>query len=366
MKMLIHAQTIQGKVRPIRLSEPEIFCDREKEGRSGHVGHGLCEFSPGKIIDFSPNTSDKKGVGHAMFGWMEYRISTDYGKTFGEPRKFPFSWEAFLDGIYTVAVEKVTAAPDGSVTAYCLRGTTEAVMCCEPYKTPFYVRSEDGGETWGEPKEFSPYVGRIYDAVVMPDGVVCVLQACGNNGDFLAENYRLFRSEDGGKTFWEASVLPIGNNKENAYGNLIVNPDGSLTAYLYNVNDEEHMDCAVSRDEGRTWCETFRSYVAKKIRNPQVMILDGQYILHGRAGWNERSGSGAFAFYTSSDGKEWDEGTILVEGRPACFYSNNLVLNCPDGKQRALVEYSENYHDPSPEEWWSGTCNEMHLWVESV
>ncbi len=363
MKMLIHAQTIPGKVRPIRLSEPEIFCDREREGRSGHVGHGLCETAPGRILDFSPNTSDKRGGGHAMYGWMEYRISTDWGRTFGEGRVFPFSWKSFLDGIFTVAVEKLTAGADGSVTAYCLRGSAEKPMCCEPYLTPYYVRSEDGGETWGEPKEFSPYPGRIYDAVTA-DGAAYVLQACGNVGEFPAGDYRLFRSGDNGKTFEEISVLPIGNGGGNAYGNLIVNPDGSLTAYLYNLSDEQHMDCAVSRDGGRTWDEVFRSYVANRIRNPQVMILDGQYILHGRAGENG-PGAGSFVFYTSADGREWDEGTLLSYGRPACYYSNNLVLRCPDGKERALVEYSENYQDPELGVW-SGTCNEMHLWVESA
>ena len=96
----------------------------------------------------------------------------------------------------------------------------------------------------------------------------------------------------------------------------------------------------------------------------QVGILDGQYILHGRAGENE-AGSGAFVFYTSADGILWDGGKILVDGRPACFYSNNLTIRCPDGKERMLVQYSENYNDPQPGVW-TAQCNTMHLWLESL
>lgn len=361
MKMLIHEQIIHGVVHDIHLSEPEIFCDREKEGRSGHVGHGLSEIAPGKIIDFSPNTSAKRCGGHSGFGYMEYRFSEDYGKTFSAPRTFPFSWDALMEGLFIVGVEKVVTAPDGSITAFCVRGSTEREICYEPYLTPYYVRSEDGGETWGEPREFSPYRGRIYDAI-LKDGVIYVLQCCGK--EFLGEAYRFYKSTDCGKTFEEVSKLPIGDGGKNGYGNLIENPDGSITAYLYNVEDQYNMDTVKTFDGGKTWKKPELSYVANKIRNPQVMILDGQYILHGRAGENE-AGSGAFVFYTSADGMHWDEGTILVDGRPACFYSNNLVIACPDGKRRALVEYSENYRDPLPGVW-CGTCNQMHLWIETI
>ncbi len=360
MKMLIHAQTIDGATRPIRLSEPEIFCDREKEGRSGHVGHGLCEFAPGKIVDFIPNTSKTRFGGHSMYGYMEYRISEDWGRTFGEARVFPWSWECLMNGVSYAAVEKVARCPGGDVLAFCLMGGAERESCCEPYQKPMYARSRDGCETWEPAREFSPCPGRIFDTLTI-GGSVYVLEGCGP--EFDLECYRLFKSDDEGETFYETAPLPIGKGGCH-YGALIENPDGSITVYLYQINRQDFMLCAVTRDGGESWEAPFESRVAKKIRNPQVMLLDGQYILHGRAGENE-AGSGAFVFYTSADGRAWDEGTILVDGRPACFYSNNLVLTCPDGKQRALVEYSENYRDPVPGIW-SGTCNEMHLWVESA
>ena len=50
MKMLFHEQDINGVVNKVHISAPEIFVDNEKRGRSGHVGHALVEFAPGKIM----------------------------------------------------------------------------------------------------------------------------------------------------------------------------------------------------------------------------------------------------------------------------------------------------------------------------
>ena len=236
------------------------------------------------------------------------------------------------------------------------------------------IRSEDGGETWSEPYELCPYKGRVYDAVRFGDAIL-ILHFCnegvdrvegieGFAGSAPEHVYRLYRSDDNGKTFYEQCVVPFPDTYGRAYGNLIVRPDGTLVAYAYNVNDQYNMDYVISPDGGKTWTQSGVSYVAKRIRNPQVGLLDGQYILHGRAGENE-AGSGAFVFYTSADGITWDEGRILVDGRPACFYSNNLTVRTPDGKERMLVQYSENYNDPKPGVW-SAQVNIMHLWVESV
>ena len=65
---------------------------------------------------------------------------------------------------------------------------------------------------------------------------------------------------------------------------------------------------------------------------------------------------------------EFDDGNELIKGKTACFYSNNLVVKEKDGKERMLVQYSENISI-------SGECekncqpsqvNVMHLWIESV
>ena len=368
MKILTHEQTIPGAVRPIHLSDSIIFSDQESKGRSGHIGHAMTLLSPGRILDFYPNTSAKRCGGHAAYGLMEYRISEDYGKTFGEAQIFPYSWDSFLDGIFTVSVEKAVTAADGSVTAFCLRNSTKQEICCEPWYTPTFVRSEDGGKTWGDARELSTYRGRIYDAIRYGDAILVLefcnsaeKHFCGNEPDHL---YRLFQSDDNGKTFYEKCVVPFPDTMGRGYGNMIVTPDNRLIVYAYNLNAEDRMDYIISPDGGSTWEAAGVSVVEKCIRNPQVGLLDGQYILHGRAGEN-RPNNDKFVLYTSADGIHWNEGTFLSYGRTACFYSNNLVVRGADGIDRMLMQYSENYNDPNPDVW-TGQVNTMHLWVESV
>ena len=69
--------------------------------------------------------------------------------------------------------------------------------------------------------------------------------------------------------------------------------------------------------------------------------------------------------YTSADGIHWDDGKILVTGRPASFYSENLTFTLPDGTQKMLVKYSENYNDHVPGVW-NGQVNSMMLELTSI
>ncbi len=368
MKMLIHAQTLKGTVRDLSLSEPVIHADNEKEGRSGHIGHAMADLGGGKIIAFSANTSSKRVEGHAAFGYMEYRFSEDYGETFGEAHLFPYSCEVLMDGLHTVSVEKAVTLADGTLVVFCLMNSQSAPISCEPWTLPpRVVKSFDGGKTWGESTAFSIYNGRLYDAIER-DGTVYALEFCNDAEEsFLGSKpehlYRLFVSTDGCESFRERSVIPF-DTVGRGYGNLIFTPSGELIAYAYNVNAEDMLDFAISYDKGQSWELIGQTPVKHKIRNPQVGLLDGQFILHGRAGESE-AGTGAFVIYTSADGIHWDEGKVLVEGRPASFYSENLTVTLPSGKQKMLVKYSENYRDPQIGEW-SGCVNSMMFTLESL
>ncbi len=367
MEFLIHAQEIQGKKRKIRLSEPVIHADNEKNGRSGHMGHAMALLKDGSIIAFSSNTSKNRCCGHSAFGWMEYRYSKDQGKTFSEPIVFPYSKEEFYNGINTVSVEKAITLDNGDLLAFCLLNSQLTEICCEPWERPKVVRSTDGGKTWEKPINFSNYKGRVYDARVH-DGAIYVLQHLNDAKEFFLGNkpeheYRLFKSVDNGKTYTE-TVLPF-ESFGRGYGNMIFREDGALIVYVYNGRDEQNMDYVISYDGGKTFSAPQQSFVKNKIRNPQVGVLDGQFILHGRAGESE-GGKGSFVIYTSCDGIEWDEGTVLVKNlRPACFYSSNLTVKLPDGKERMLVKYSENYHVGVVEGEW-GQVNSMLMLIESV
>ncbi len=319
----------------VHLSEPAIYVDNEKRNRSGHMTHAMTELSPGKFIDFQSSCSPVRCGGHSAYGYVEYRISEDYGRTYSDTKILPYSWDAFMDGQYTISVEKAVTCRDGSILAFCLRNTMLSSICCEPWLTPFAVRSRDGGKTWEKPFEVSPHRGRIYAATVV-NGRIFFLQF--KYEDFLGSQsehkYGVFTSDDDGETFYELSELPI-DGFGRAYGALLW--DGNmLHAYAYNINDEHHMDHAVSRDEGKTWelCEP--CYLDRGIRNPQLAKIDGVYICHGR-GAEARD----FVFYSSLDGQNFSN-HLLVEEHPGsghAYYSNNLLLT-ENGKSSLLIQYS--------------------------
>ncbi len=169
------------------------------------------------------------------------------------------------------------------------------------------------------------------------------------NKHFLGSNtkhvYRIYKSDDCGETFTELCVVPImwfGRG----YGAFTFREDGSL---VVNVHNETHLDYAVSYDCGKSFSETGKNRVAKKIRNPQIAFMDGIYVLHGRGGNRN------FVFYTSTDGINWDDGYCLGTKRAYCYYSENIVLHAPDGSERMLVHYSDTYSGKR--------VNVMSVWV---
>lgn len=57
-----------------------LFVDHFAQARSGHLGHALVEYEPGKILAFYPNCSDDQD-GHSAVGWREFKRSKDGGIT---------------------------------------------------------------------------------------------------------------------------------------------------------------------------------------------------------------------------------------------------------------------------------------------
>ncbi len=340
----------------VELEEPTLYVDNQSRGRSGHMSHAMAEFAPNCFIDFNSNNSAVRMGGHYPYGWVEYRISRDGGKTYSDIKTLDYAWQCFLDGVNTISVEKAVACDDGSIVAVCLRNGALEQKFCEPWDTPVIIRSTDEGETWSEPMEFTPYPGRPYDALYR-DGVIYILHRCCEEflGTIPYHVYRLYRSLDNGLSFEEVSVLPIDPIRR-GYGSILFDGEGRLHAYAYNEGAEDYMDHAVSEDNGKTWTLLAPCYVKHGIRNPQTAYIDGVYILHGRGG------NGAnFVFYSSEDATNWDEGIIFIETEPdaaSCFYSNNLKLKDEDGAF-LLVQYSDRYGVWGTETW--GQVNVMHV-----
>ncbi len=134
-------------------SEPTVYVDNRARGRSGHMSHAMAEFSENCVIDFNSNCSAVIWEGHMPHGVIEYRVSRDAGVSWGEVRTLPYSVQALYDGLFTVSVEKAVAV-NGRIVAFCLRNTP---CGCEPWRTATWITSDDGGETWSQPRELSGY-----------------------------------------------------------------------------------------------------------------------------------------------------------------------------------------------------------------
>ena len=334
-------QTIRFKHSPKNETIPAVmFVDHEKNGRSGHLSHALAEYKKDHIIAFYSNCSGKRNKwspGHNGFGWLEYKRSADGGITWSDAKIFPYSWDAFINEPFTVSCEKAVSVKENEIAALCIRNLNPNGW--EPYMEPVCVRSEDGGETWSDAVPICDKKGRIYDALVWNGSIYLLMLA---NDDFLAtkpeHRYYIYRSDDGGRHFVLQGELP-GDSNGHAYGSMAMRDDGALICYEYDSNDEYHLVYHISFDMGKTFAESGKSYCAKRIRNPQTALFEGIYILHGRS-----EGAMGFAFYTSENGYEWDEGILLAHNpKPiGCFYSNNIALTDELGKF-LMVQYSESY-----------------------
>lgn len=333
------------------LSEPTIYVDNEKRLRSGHMSHALAEFAPNKLIDFNSNCSALRFWGHSTFGWIEYRISEDGGETYGEVKELPYAKRSFIDGMETISVEKAVACDNGDIVAICLRN--HPTELCQPWNTPMAVVSHDGGETWDDPVEICKYKGRVYDAAYYK-GVIYILEFCNDGtGDFCGEKeehvYRIYTSKDNGKTYEELCIVPM-DSFGRGYGSMVFDDEGRLHVYAYNIKDEVNIDHIISEDCGKTWGKAQPSFVKEGIRNPQVGLIDGVYILHGRA-----ADCKGFVIYSSLDGQNWDEGHYMGRVNAWCYYSNNIVLKDKEGKNRMLIQFSEGYAEQR--------VNIKHMWI---
>jgi len=333
-------------------NEGIMFVDHQSVGRSGHMSHALVEYKKGHVLAFYSNCSRNRNNGHSGFGWIEYKRSADSCESWSAPQKLEYSWDAFLNEPFTVSCEKAVSPAENEIVVFCTRNLNPNGW--EPYLPPMALRSTDGGETWSQPIPVSEQEGRIYDAICR-DGVIYLLML--HNRDFDVHNpndrYCIYESRDGGRTFSAKSLLP-GDNMGHAYGSMAFDENGRLTVWTYSRGDEYHLDYFISYDRGTTWAECGKSFCSKRIRNPQVAKVRGGYILHGRSGCETRELPINFVLYTSEDGIHWDDGIYLCNGLPraGAFYSNNLVLDGTDGRQRVLIQSSVPWHD------WLGECGE--------
>lgn len=328
--------------------EGNVFVNHEINGRSGHLGHALVEYEEGKILAFYPNCSlDEKG--HSAVGWMEYKRSEDYGETWSQPYIFQPSLKLLHSEMkYSAMCEKAIVNEKGDIIVYQLICDISNDPQWQPYMVPSYSISRDKGSTWGNLRQIGTCRGRIYDAMYQEGTIFLLLFVNDATVDWTGQTtdhyYSLVVSEDGGENYYERSRIPI-PSLHHGYGSMMFLEDGRLIVYNYNLDDEYNLSYVLSEDKGMSWGQAGTTFVAKKIRNPQVVGFEHLYFLHGRSG-NNGEQAGNFVLYCSEDGIHWDEGRYLkvrTEGLGA--YSNNLVIGKGTSHEKLLIQASHAYKD---------------------
>jgi hypothetical protein len=344
-------------------NEGILFVDHSKTGRSGHLGHALIEYEPNKILAFYPNCSDDNN-GHSAVGWMEYKRSEDGGQTWSEPSVLEYSKKMFDEGKgCSVMSEKAVLTSDGTIVLFNLVCDITVTALWEPYLTPTYIRSFDGGHTWTDAEVLGDKRGRIYDAFYQNDTIYALkflndatVTWTGNTEKHV---YGLYVSTDNGETFIGRSELPF-NTYRRGYGTIGLLNNSTIVAYIYNHDDEQHLDYVISEDNGHTWSDVQTAYFEKKIRNPQLVCIEDCYFMHGRSG-NMGDGSGNFVLYSSEDGINWSAGIYLrMQEAGTGSYSNNLVVGTfePANRKRLLIQASHAYE--------KSQTNVLHWWLKNI
>lgn len=336
------------------VSEREIFVDHSRNGRSGHMGHALVDAGGGRILDFYSNCDGERCGGHSGFGWMEYRISDDYGRTFGPARVLEYSRRLYEEGKHTALCEKAVRDPDGRILLFFQVTDATKPICCEPWSEPTVAVSVDRGETFSDGVGTGADPGRIYDAVCDGRDVYFITQANDARKSFLgnASNH-VYKVWKGNVGAFKPTALPI-DAMGKGYGALAFGKDGSLIAYVYDSNREECPEYTVSNDRGKTWSAPRRTYLANRIRNPQLRRIGDAWLLAGR---NGDRGDG-IVLYTSVDGIHWDRGEMLDRRPPdggTGYYSNLLPVFEPGCEPRVLLQYSHVYS--------TNRVNIAHRWI---
>ncbi|MFO7976212.1 MAG: sialidase family protein [Candidatus Hydrogenedentota bacterium] len=294
-------------------------------GRCSHGGPVCLQYANGVIAAFYANTSD-----HNLDGWTEYALSEDGGKTWDKYNKLPYSYEVYQDGTQEYAwVEEGLVTGKGTAVLFVTHFT-------DGKRTGNgLLKSYDHGASW---TEYEPFGGGVV-------GYPCAVAVSGDTNYVLFDSnagpHILYASTDDGRTWKKRSTLPLDDEKW--YGAMCLGAEGRLLAGAYTQKDERHFHYCISADGGATWSEQKAAVVDKAIRDPELAYVGGRYYLHGRSG-HQGPGAHRFVLYTSENGEDWSDGTIVSgDRRGPDGYSHNCIVQKSDGPPELMVLYSIIY-----------------------
>lgn len=346
-------KAIQLKIIPPDIPNKGILVvDHEKNSRSGHGGNCLVECENGDIISFYSNVSGEIWGGHSVAGWTEYKISSDFGKTWSKPYIFDYSKDMHDRGIYCSAlVFGACTAPDGTIIAVVCRFAKPKWIKAD---TPVYFLSYDNGLNWEGPKLFDEKaavedISLTFDAMFVKDDSVYIV-FMGGADDYCPGPYSMYKSNNNGLEFKKISTLPFDHRNYYVTAGVIENGEIIVYSYPYRGSstedtDEYNLHYVTSSDDGKTWSQVKTAYFAKKLRNPQLSEkMGGLYFMNGRSGSYGKN-AGNMVLYMSADGINWDEGTILYkkDAPGGDCYSGNLIAGKNPEEKRLIIQSSISY-----------------------
>lgn len=205
------------------LEKVDLFDTSEGKHKIYHIP-GIVVTAKGTVLAWCEARKHTGGDWDAIE--LIYRRSTDEGKTWSEPAKFPEAPGPFTKNPMALALKGINPEDityDNPVLIADRDGTVHGLFCVE-YMRCFYTRSADDGLTWSTPVEITSALEKFrqwYDWKVCATGPdhgiqlhngrllapVWLSLATGGNAHRPSEVGSIF-SDDGGKT-WQAGEIAV-------------------------------------------------------------------------------------------------------------------------------------------------------------
>lgn len=156
----------------------------------------------------------------------------------------------------------------------------------KPEVEPLFSWSTDGGKTWSVPNRGPENVatagigGATFSGLVLPDGELLVAMFIFRSE--VDSAVYVWRSRDGGRTFYEKNLIVRGGYNET---HLLRLPSGKLLAAIREVNSAYPTDgddftaICESLDEGRTWSWPRRITAAWEAPGWLIPVADGRVLM---------------------------------------------------------------------------------------
>ena len=192
----------------------------------------------------------------------------------------------------------------------------------------FVIRSEDGGETWSEPRSFTGVLevlmGETYGAspygkiMELADGTLLMNVYTHGINEYIDHQTHVIRSSDGGLTWSGPSTIPVDHGDETA---LLVLASGKvLAAVRRSISDvSQHVCVTSSLDGGYTWSDSTAVTGSMELPADLVQLADGRVLM--TFGYRNPP-FGVRALVSSDEGASWDHDNTVV------LVNDSLRIDC--------------------------------------